>query len=74
MCFLSFSLAPRLPEGKCFFFFFTRPPNGAELMAERKEKRDPGAYAHETRDFFDTSTVQVAGTGMKVTWAVNRKR
>ena len=43
-------------------------------MALRKAKRDPGAYAQETGDFFDTSTVQVTGTGIKVTWAVNRKR
>ncbi len=41
-------------------------------MAQRKAKRDTGAYAQETGDFFDTSTVQVAGIGIKVTWAVNR--
>ena len=50
---------------------FTGSPNGAERMAKRKAKRGPGAYAQGTGDFFDTSTVQVAGTGIKVTWAVN---
>ena len=39
-------------------------------------KSEKGSWCLRTGDwgFFDTSTVQVAGTGIKVSWAVNRKR
>ena len=39
-------------------------------------KSEKGPWCLRTGDwgFFDTSTVQVAGTGIKVTWAVSRKR